>query len=74
VSWPGLPCLQTTDWFASIQRCFQWSERVEQQPFNAQQLLAQMPTAAASVGSLASVSSMLSSNGGVSGGSADMEA
>jgi hypothetical protein len=45
---------------------------VEQQPFNAQQLLAQMPAAAASVGSLASVSSMLSSNGG--GGSADMDA
>ncbi|KAL4446755.1 hypothetical protein ABPG77_007999 [Micractinium sp. CCAP 211/92] len=25
---------QTTDWFASIQRCFQWSERVEQLPMN----------------------------------------
>ncbi|KAL4425441.1 hypothetical protein ABPG75_009457 [Micractinium tetrahymenae] len=25
---------QTTDWFASIQRCFQWSERIEQLPMN----------------------------------------
>jgi len=24
--------LQTTDWFGAIQRCFQWSERVEQRP------------------------------------------
>lgn len=23
---------QTADWFASIERCFRWSERVEQQP------------------------------------------
>lgn len=25
---------QTTDWFTSIQRCFQWSERVEQLPMD----------------------------------------
>lgn len=31
---PFPPPLQTTDWFASIQRCFQWSERVEQLPMN----------------------------------------
>ena len=24
---------QTTDWFASIERCFRWSERVGQRPF-----------------------------------------
>ena len=25
----------TTDWFTSIQRCFQWSERAEQRPLEA---------------------------------------
>lgn len=26
--------VQTTDWFTSIQRCFQWSERIEQLPMD----------------------------------------
>ncbi|KAI3434837.1 hypothetical protein D9Q98_002892 [Chlorella vulgaris] len=33
---------QTTDWFASIQRCFHWSERIEQLPINASLLEGQL--------------------------------
>ena len=45
----GVPPLQTTDWFASIQRCFQWSERIEQLPMNSM-LLNRMQNGAGSNG------------------------
>lgn len=50
---------QTTDWFASIQRCFQWSERIEQLPMNSM-LLNRMQNGAGSNGA---------GPGGSSGGS-----
>lgn len=52
---------QTTDWFASIQRCFHWSERIEQLPINGQLLAAREQELSAMSSGLASVGSSMDS-------------
>ena len=49
----------TTDWISSIQRCFQWSERVEQKGMDSMHFARLHPTIAE--GTLMSIGSMLSS-------------
>lgn len=60
---PRLPARppQTTDWFASIQRCFHWSERIEQLPINGQLLAAREQELSAMSSGLASVGSSMDS-------------